>query len=86
MRISTHRNFERQVKKLRVSEQRRLIQRLELFRADPNSPILNNHALKGRGEGHFSINITGDIRAIYRLPQKDVALFLKVDTHSNLYS
>ena len=86
MTIFTHRSFDRQVKKLKISEQKRLKQRLGLFLTDPYAPILSNYALKGKGEGYFSINITGDIRAIYQPLKKDVALFIKVDTHSNLYS
>ncbi len=86
MEIFTHRSFVKQSKKLKVSEQKRLIQRLGLFKTDPNNPTLNHHALKGRGEGHFSINITGNIRAVYRPLGKNAVLFLKVDTHSNLYS
>ena len=86
MEIFTHRDFEKQAKKLKASEQRRLKQRLGLFIIDPSNPTLNNHALKGKGEGCFSINITGDIRAVYRPVRKNVVLFLAVDTHSNLYS
>ena len=86
MTIFTHRSFDRQVKKLKIREQKRLKQRLGLFLDDPHTPILNNRALKGTGEGYFSINIARDIRAIYQPLKGDIALFLKVDTHSNLYS
>lgn len=53
---------------------------------DPYSPVLRNHALKGPYKGYHSINITGDLRALYKLVRKDAALFIIMDTHSNLYS
>jgi len=33
-----------------------------------------------------SINITGDLRLVYEEIDEDVARFLDLDTHSNLYS
>lgn len=71
--------------KLRKNERRRCKERLMIFAADPYQPILNNHALRGRYFGYRSINIGGDLRAVYRLLSKDTALFTTVDTHSNLY-
>lgn len=86
MRVSTHRNFEKQVNKLKAGEKVKLRQRLVLFMSDSENPVLNNHALTGRYQGYRSINITGDLRALYKLVKKDTALFIKIDTHSNLYS
>ena len=63
----------------------KLKQRLRLFGLDKFNPILNNHALKGRYSGFRSINITGDLRAIYKQVQEDV-IFATIDSHSNLYS
>lgn len=85
MDILFNRNFKRQYKKLRIIEREKTQQRLRLFMQDQNNPILNNHALKGEYCGFYSINIAGDLRALYRLVKKDVALFIIIDTHSNLY-
>ena len=47
-------------------------------------PILNNHALSGEYEGYRSINITGDLRVLYRR-EGEVVIFVTIDSHSNLY-
>lgn len=60
-------------------------ERIIIFSADPFHPTLNNHALTGEWTGYRSINITGDYRAVYRLVEEDLAYFVDLDTHSNLY-
>ncbi len=47
--------------------------------------MLRNHALTGKYLGYRSIDITGSLRAIYRLLDQDIAYFIAVDTHPNLY-
>lgn len=86
MKIIFHSGFRKQYKKLKPSEQKRFEERIQLFVKDPYNPVLRNHALKGPYKGHYSINITGDLRALYKLARKDTALFIIIDTHSNLYS
>jgi addiction module RelE/StbE family toxin len=86
MRILLHKNFEKNYKKLKESEKRAFKDRRNIFLKNPFDPILNNHALSGKYQGCRSINITGDIRAIYRvLNNEELAYFVTVDTHSNLY-
>jgi len=85
MNIQFHKNFENKYKKLPSKLKLRIKEKNELFVNDPLNPILNNHALKGKYTGFRSINITGDIRAAYRLLDKDTALFLEIGSHSNLY-
>ncbi len=84
MRVLFHKNFKKQYKKLRAI-QKKIDERLVLFMKDPFNPILNNHALGGEYEGYRSINITGDYRGLYELINNDVAYFMTIDTHSNLY-
>lgn len=86
MRICFHKNFERQYKKLRASEKKRAQARLQLFLEDPFAPILENHPLHGKYTDYRSINITGDLRAVYKFLSEDECIFVAVDTHSNLYS
>ncbi len=85
MIIRFHRNFEKQFKKLKTNEQSKLKERLEVFLLDAFNPILNNHPLKGKYVGYRSINITGDLRAIYKQNTKDIAVFVAVNSHSYLY-
>ena len=56
------------------------------FKKKPFDEILNNHALTGDRHGYRSINITGDLRALFSWVEKDTVLFTDIDTHSNLYS
>ena len=86
MKVVFHKNFKQQYKKLRASEQRKCDERIALFMQNPSHPILNNHSLGGKLKEYQSINITGDIRALYEVVSEDVALFITIDTHSNLYS
>lgn len=86
MKVFFHKNFEKQFRKLRASEKKKARQRLQLFLEDSFSPILKNHPLKGKYMDYRSINITGDLRAIYKFLNEDECIFVAVDTHSNLYS
>ncbi|MBI4599790.1 type II toxin-antitoxin system mRNA interferase toxin, RelE/StbE family [Candidatus Uhrbacteria bacterium] len=84
MRVSFHKRFKKQLEK-NPSLKRKAEERIVLFSGEPFHPILNNHSLTGTWEGYRNINITGDYRAVYRLIDMDVAYFVDMDTHSNLY-
>ena len=86
MKIRLHRNFEKQYEKLRRQEKEKFKKRRNLFLKDPFDPILNNHPLHGKYEGYRSINITGDLRVVYEFVDRDMAYFVAIDSHSNLYS
>ena len=86
MRIRFHRHFDKQYKKLEKSGQEKARQRLILFLENPFNPILNNHPLKGKYLDYRSINITGDLRAIYKMVGENDAVFVAIDTHPHLYS
>ena len=85
MRLRFHKNFDKQYLKLREKEREKVSERLRIFLKNPFVPILNNHPLKGKYLNYRSINITGDLRAIYRQCGEDEYIFVTVDTHSNLY-
>jgi addiction module RelE/StbE family toxin len=59
--------------------------RLIVFIKDPFDPILNNHSLHGIYAGRRSINVTGDIRIVYREINENRYLLTDVGTHSQLY-
>ena len=84
MTISFHREFTKRFKKLKTQEKKKFKERLTLFEDDPFDPVLNNHALRSSLIGYRSINVSGDLRAIYRMDD-DNALFVAIDSHSNLY-
>ena len=85
MRLIFHRNFEKQFTKLREGEKRRIKERLALFLDDEFNSTLNNTPLRGKYQGYRSINITGDLRAIYKFKKPNMCIFVEVDTHGKLY-
>ena len=85
MKIRFHSNFDKQYKKLSESQQDKTQERLVLFLQNPFHPVLRNHPLKGSYKGYRSINITGDLRAVYKFISSEECIFITIDTHSNLY-
>lgn len=84
MIIVYHRDFKKNYNKLSPKIKEKLEDRLRLFSKDEFNPILNNHGLKGKYIGYRSINVTGDLRAIF-MRDANSALFVAIDRHSNLY-
>lgn len=86
MKVLFHKNFKKKYKKLSKTQTTKVDQQLVIFITQPFDPRLNNHALLGKYKGSRSINITGDLRAIYQLIKEDTAYFIEIGNHSNLYS
>ena len=84
MKIFFHKRFNKKAKLLPTNHKEKLKGRLRLFQKDQFHPTLNNHPLVGSKKGYRSINITGDIRAVYKF-EGDTIIFVDVDTHSELY-
>ncbi len=84
MNISYSRNFIKKSKKLSPELRKRLHERILIFSDNQLNPILRNHALKGKYKNYRSIDITGDVRALY-LQKDDEAIFDNIGTHSQLY-
>ena len=84
MTIRLHKNFKKQFNKLTESQRIKFRARRDIFLQDEFHPILNNHALKGAYQGYRSINITGDIRVIYRKSSGEI-FFVEIGSHSKLY-
>jgi addiction module RelE/StbE family toxin len=84
MKIVYHKDFIKSFKKLPKKIKEKFKDRQILFEEGEFDPILNNHALKGKWLGYRSINVTGDIRAIFKRGTESV-LFVAIDNHSNLY-
>jgi len=58
--------------------------RVNLLFETPLNPLLNNHPLHGEWLNYRSINITGDIRAIFFV-ENATAIFITIGSHSELY-
>lgn len=85
MKIKLHKNFEKGYKRLTSVQQKKFKERRNLFLQDEFDPILNSHSLKGKYLGYRSINITGDLRVIYKSVGENEVIFIAIDSHSNLY-
>ena len=84
--ITFHRNFKKAYKKLPSRIQRKMDERISVFSENAFHPTLNNHPLKGKYLGYRSINIDGDIRAVYKKLERDTVIFTSLGSHSDLYS
>jgi len=82
--VSYHKKFKKQFKRFPKKIQDKFGYKLQIFVSDPYSIELNNHSLSGEWSGHRSIDITGDIRAVYRIENDDY-LFKAIGTHHQLY-
>lgn len=83
--IEFTKSFTKQFKKLRANQQERFYERLELFKKNPQDRLLRDHALKGKYKGFRSIDIEGDLRALYYVKEDIVIVFAIIGTHSQLY-
>ena len=85
MKVVFHRRFDKMATKLSPKIKQKMVERITLFSSDPLDKRLRIHALHTPYQGSYSIDITGDIRAIYQLVDNETALFTHIGTHSQLY-
>jgi addiction module RelE/StbE family toxin len=85
MSIQTTKGFDKQYSKLSSKVKKQFKDCLTLFRENPFDVALRNHALKGKYLGYRSIDITGDIRALYTVKDNTIIIFGFIGTHSQLY-
>ena len=85
MQISSSRNFDKQFRKLPKKVRDQFAKRLSLFQTAPGHPQLNLHKLSGKYDELWSINITGDVRAVFDKNNPNIILFVAIGAHSELY-
>ncbi len=85
MKIVLHKNFEKRLSQLPQNIKSKFKEKMNVFLKDPYNPALNNHPLKGKNKGFRSINITADVRALYKRSKEDYFIFVEIGNHSNLY-
>lgn len=86
MQIELHKSFVKDYDRSPTKIQIAFVTRAKMFKENPYYPLLHNHILTGKWQGHRSINITGDMRAIYKQVNDNTAIFIALGTHSKLYS
>jgi len=85
MNVVFHKHFDKMASKLPPKIKTKMVERITVFAKDPLEYALRNHALNTPYKGSYSIDITGDYRAIYSLVDAETALFTHIGTHSQLY-
>lgn len=85
MKVLIHKSFDKAFKRLTKSQKQKFKERKNLFMQDEFDVLLNNHVLSGKYKGYRSINITGDIRLIYKRINDQTVAFISIGSHSALY-
>ena len=85
MEITTTRSFDKQYAKLNIKIKSSFKKRLQIFKDNPFDEVLRNHALKGNYLGYRSIDVNGDVRALYTVRDNAVIIFGFIGSHSQLY-
>lgn len=73
--------YAKQPKKVQVAFKKRL----QMYTVDQDNPQLRIHELKGRLQGMYSMDVNGDVRALFEVVDDEVRLFQMIGSHSQLY-
>lgn len=88
LRIEYTQLFHNQFKKAPLEIKTAFKEARELFTENPNHPGLRNHPLKEKYAGYFSIDVTDDWRALFKVQKsknKTVITFHILGTHAQIY-
>ena len=85
MEYLSSKKFDKQFAKFPKVIKYKCTEKIKIFVKNPYDETLNNHNLGGKYEGCRSINMTGDIRIIYEITTENIAYFLTIGSHSELY-
>lgn len=85
MQIEYLPKFKKQYKKLSSKQKLQFIDRVTVFTENPKDPALRLHPLKGSYSGYWSINVSGDLRALFYYKDNSIVIFALIGTHSQLY-
>lgn len=77
--------FKKQYQKLPEKQKAQFEERLRVFLGDPADPRLRTHPLKGAYAGYWSMNVSGDLRALFYREDEAMIIFALIGTHSQLY-
>ena len=86
MTVGYSHTFKKMFRRQTAPVQVKFGERLSLFIENTHHPLLNNHSLNGEWAGCRSINITGDIRAVFEKVTKGHSEFVAIGSHNELYS
>jgi len=86
MQVRYGRNFRKMYRKLPAPLKQKFGERLDLLLEYGEHPLLNIHFLAGDWRGYKSMNVTGDIRAVFEVVSDAEIAFEAIGSHSQLYS
>jgi len=85
VKIRYSKKFQKQFSRLNSKVREQFKNRQRLWLREPYNPQLHLHMLTGEYAGLYSINITGDLRALYEKIDDAYVIFGFIGTHSELY-
>ena len=85
IQIKYSKKFKKQYSKFSPKIREQFKTRQRLWINDPYNIQLHLHMLTGEFAGLYSMNITGDIRALYEKNDDNYVIFGFIGTHSQLY-
>ena len=85
VKIEYSKRFVKQFAHLTPKVREQFKPRQRLWLSDPYNPQLHLHMLTGEYAGLYSINVTGDIRALYQKIDDTYVIFGFIGSHSQLY-
>lgn len=85
MKVSVHKRYGKMWAKLSHKQQSKANTSLKLFLANPSSPKLRLHQLKGSFYPQYSISAGGDLRIHFVKIDEDHIVLVMIGTHSQLY-
>lgn len=77
--------FKKQYQKLPAKLQQQFDRRLALLVLDQTDQRLRLHPLKAKFAGYWSMDVSGDLRALFRRDGETIIIFAFIGTHSQLY-
>jgi mRNA-degrading endonuclease YafQ of YafQ-DinJ toxin-antitoxin module len=84
MTVKRTKHFEKQYKKQSEKIRLQFAARLSIFLANPRDERLRLHELRAQYSGYWSIDVTGDVRTLFRWDGEEVVIFAFIGTHSQL--
>jgi addiction module RelE/StbE family toxin len=80
-RILYSKIFISQFEKIPKKIQSIVYKKIEVFKKDPNYPLLKTHKLHGELVGYFSFSVNYEIRIVFEYGENKEIHFLKIGSH-----
>ncbi|MFT5036489.1 MAG: proteic killer suppression protein [Candidatus Azotimanducaceae bacterium] len=82
MKVHYKPSFIRRLKRLDPKLQEEVIEKIELFKTDPEHPQLKPHKLKGKFRGCYSFSVNYKIRILFEYVSENEVVLLVVGSHA----